>query len=296
MKKTNNPLIAIMKQHVKFIRLPTNGIIPYANCVFSGDPAEEVGISPRSSIDELQFNNPDALLNGSAISSCIENCVDTVQDADGLYISDVFALLLGIKLATDEKTYDIETECPKCAAKGVFSRDIEGLLESSTLLSEPVTLEVSGITVHLRPNTWGFYNKIQTKIFQQQKILKIIQDGIANNELDETDAFSTINNVFNTLTDLKFDLLANNIQYAELPNGQGVIDSPEMIREWVNTIKTEQIEVLGEKTRYLNSVIGVDSTMPVQCSKCNHEWELTGLQFNPSHFFVRSSLSQNRKK
>ena len=108
--KKINPLVEAMKTKNVFVRIPSNGILEYDPTIFSTSTKEELGISGRTSKDELLFHVPDALMNCKAVSECIENCVEEVNNANGLYIPDIYTLLLGIKLASGEKNYDIESK------------------------------------------------------------------------------------------------------------------------------------------------------------------------------------------
>lgn len=294
--KKINPLVEAMKTKNVFVRIPSNGILEYDHSIFSTSTKDEIGITGRSSKDELRFHVPDALMNGKAVSECIESCVEEVNDADGLYLPDVYTLLLGIKLASGEKTYDIEAKCPNCEKKGSFTREIEPLLDDATLLYEEVKVDLdNGITIYLAPNTWGFYNSVNERLFRQQYMLKVITDGIKSNELDEKDAVEQVNKIYENLLKYKHDLIANCIRVATLPDGRE-IDDKEQIREFVDCFTTEQITLMKEKIDFLNNKLGIDETFPVVCSDCAHEWDITKLEYDPSIFFGRNFSTQTKAK
>ena len=294
--KKINPLVEAMKTKNVFVRIPSNGVLEYPPEIFSTSTKEELGITGRTSKDELRFHVPDALMNGKAVSGCIESCVEEVNDADGLYLPDVYTLLLGIKLASGEKTYDIEAICPKCSKKWSFTREIEPLIEDAKLLYEEVQVEFdNGIVVFLAPNTWGFFNEVNQKLFRQQYMLKVISDGIKKGELEEKDAAEQVNVIYDNLLKYKHDLIANCIRHVVLPDGRE-IDDKEQIREFVDCFKTDQITVMKEKIDFLNNELGIEETFPVVCSDCGHEWDITKLEYDPSIFFGRNFSTQPKTK
>jgi len=294
--KSVNPLVEAMKTKNAFVRIPSNGVLEYKKNVFDGTTGDEIGISGRTSKDELMFQSPDALMNGKAVSSCIENCVEQVISADGLYLPDVYTLLLGIKLASGEKSYDIEAVCPKCSKKGAFTREITPLIENAELLYDLQTITFdNGLILTITPNTWGFYNKINEKLFQKQYILKVVKEGLESKQLEEKDAAEQIDIVFKELIELQNDLAGNCIKSVELPDGR-VITDEKHIREFIDCFSTEQMKQLKEKMSYLNNGIGIDNVFPVQCSDCKHEWDINQLEYDPSNFFGQSFSVPPSKK
>ena len=294
--KKINPLVEAMKTKNVFVRIPSNGILEYDPTIFSTSTKEDWGISGRTSKDELLFHVPDALMNGKAVSECIENCVEEVNNANGLYLPDIYTLLLGIKLASGEKTYDIESKCPHCDKKGSFTREIEPLLESATLMYEDVTAEFeNGVVVFLSPNTWGFYNAVNERLFRQQYMLKVLNEGLVKGELDEHDAREQVSKIYDNLLKYKHDLIANCIRYVVLPDGREINDQVQ-IREFVDCFTTAQIAMMKEKIDFLNNELGIDETFPVVCSECGHEWDITKLEYDPSIFFGRNFSTQPKTK
>lgn len=290
----SNPLLQYIQQAEVFTRLPTEGIL-YAPDVIDISPEEEIGICGRSAKDEMLFNNPDALMNGKAVSSVIANCVQAVKKPEELFIPDVEALLMAIKAASGEKEYDMEITCPSCEKKGSFTRNIPHLLETATLLHEAPFVMIGELKVYLQPSTWKFHNFIGNETFKIKKTLQIID---THNDISDEKAKEIMSNCFDKMTDLHYEIMVTNIVKVVIPSELGepvsVIDK-ESIREWVNKLSTSDIKVILDKMEELNNM-GVSKTQEVQCKYCEHVWEVTDLVFDPSHFFAKCFSSQHTKK
>lgn len=287
-----NPLSKYTKVEVLYTKLVTNNIIKYPKNVLTNEGIE-CGICARSARDELMFNNPDALMNGEAVSNVIENCVPNVLNAKKLYIPDVEMLLIGIKLATKETEYQIEVDCPNCGHHGAFERDLRFLLDSAELLDEQPTLvleDVGGLLLKFKPHTWEEYSNFGLKMFQEQKAASVIE---SNEDMTDEEKMKIFTNIFEAMTKLSFEMIVANIESIETVDGT-VITEKNFISEWLGEQPAYILKQIREKADYINNV-GVSHEMSVGCSSCDHEWTLTNLQFDPSNFFVSSFSSQVQK-
>lgn len=277
-----NPLSKYTKVEVLYTRLVTNDVIKYPEGVLV-NPTVECGICARSARDELMFNNPDALMNGEAVVNVIENCVPNIKDAHKLFVPDVELLLIGIKLATKEKEYQVEVDCPNCGHHGAFERDLDYLLNSAELLEEQPILvleEVGGLVLKFRPHTWEEYSKFGLSMFQEQKKAKVLE-GM---EMSDDDKMKEFTKIFEVMTQLSFDMVVANIESIETSDGDMITDKG-FISEWLGEQPTFVLKQIRDKADYLNG-IGVSHEMDVGCSECGHEWVLDNLQFDPSNFFA----------
>lgn len=275
-----NPLSQYTKIPIKFTKLISNRKVPYKDGVINPD-IEEFGICARSARDEMAFNNPDALLNGQAVRNVIENCVKDIKNADELYLPDVELLLIGIKLATKESSYEIETACPECGKVGAFERDLNGLFEGASFITEEpkLILEDSGLVLYMKPHTWKQHTHFSTKSFQQQKSAQLADLATTDEE-----KLKIINKIFGDMAELQFEMLLGLISKIDCPNDVVVTD-PEFIRDWLSDLDRNTVSMIMEKSRELNTC-GIEKTMEVGCSECHHTWTLEDLKFDPSSFFV----------
>lgn len=283
MTKSTNPLM-MYKPHPKVhVKLPTMGVFYKEGVVDLSD--HEIGICAMSAKDEMALNNPEALMNGRAITAVIENCVDAIKDAGELAASDIEVLLLGIRLASGNKSYEVGGICPECGQKGVFERDIDAVLAAvEHVQEEPVEVLDTGLIVHLKPNTWKSHSNIQQMAFQRQRLVAVAQDD----EMDMETRKQIFQEVFDGMIEINMLLIADSINYIETPEGN--VDNPQFIREYIEMLDKNTIKSMSAKIEELNS-IGAPHEMDVVCSnpECNHEWTLDGLRYDPSHFFAQSS-------
>ena len=280
-----NPLSKYTKVEVLYTKLVSNDIIKYPEGVLNNGTIE-CGICARSARDELMFNNPDALMNGEAVASVIENCVPNIGNARKLFVPDVELLLIGIKLATKENDYQIEVDCPECGHHGAFERNLQILLDSAELLEEQPELileDVGGLVLKFKPHIWEEYSVFGQKMFQEQKKARMLEDLEDMSDEDKMEHFSAI---FESMTKLSFEMIVANIDSIETVDGD-IIREREFIAEWLGEQPAFILKQIREKADYINNV-GVSHDMDVGCSSCGHEWTIENLQFDPSNFFVQS--------
>lgn len=278
-----NPLLAYRPHPRVYVKLPTCGAYYSDDVLDTRD--HEIGVCAMSAKDEMLLNNPEALMNGRALSQVIENCVPSVKNAIELTASDVEVLMLAIRQASGHKSYEVGGVCPGCGQKGVFERDIDTVINMCTYHTEEL-VEVldTGLTVHLRPNSWKSHSTIQQMAFQRQRMMQMIADP----DLDPEYKKSILQEIFDGMVELNMMLLADCISYIESPEGN--VDSKEFIREYIELLDKDTLNKMSEKIEKLNN-IGAPHTMDVLCSnpECQHEWEITGLRYDPSDFFAQSS-------
>jgi len=79
-----------------YVRIPSQGAFnPDMEQSMSG----ELAIMAMTGRDETMIKNPDALLNGEAVTSVIKSCVPGIKEPSELPITDIDTLLIAIKIA-----------------------------------------------------------------------------------------------------------------------------------------------------------------------------------------------------
>lgn len=280
-----NPLSKYTKIENLFIKLSTNGVIKYDETVLSNHMGE-IGVCARSARDELMLNTTDALMNGTAIASVIENCVPSILDAKKLFVPDVEQILVAIKLATKERSYQIEATCPneECKRHGAFDRDLEYLSNTVTYLEEVPVLSLddgSGLVLTFRPHTWEEHSSFGVRMFNAQKGTQMLEQNEELTQEEKTEYFSKI---VEDITQMNFDMVVANIDKIETPDGD-VVSDKEFINEWLGSQPAYVLSSIREKVLEFD-FIGMNHSLDVQCSGCGHEWTIDNIVFDPSHFFV----------
>lgn len=278
-----NPLLAYRPHPRVYVKLPSCGAY-YAEGVLDTKD-HEIGVCAMSAKDEMMLNNPEALMNGRALCNVIENCVPAIKNALELTSADVEVLMLAIRLASGHKTYEVGGACPKCEQKGVFERDIDSVLQSCTYHKEEATAVLdTGLIVHLRPNSWRSHSTIQQMAFQRQRMMQMIGDP----DLDPEYKKNILQEIFDGMVELNMMLLADCISYIETPEAS--VSDTKFIREYIELLDKDTLNKMSTQIETLNN-IGAPHTMSVVCSnpECQHEWDITGLRYDPSDFFAQSS-------
>lgn len=277
-----NPLSQYTKIEEIFTKLVSNDVIKYGEGVLA--KGVKCGVCARSARDEIMLNSPDALISGDAISRVIENCVPNVLDADQLYVNDVEQLLIAIKVATKEGTYDVNVECPECEHKGRFERDLSYLLETSQSFDEqPVITLDNGLSVYFRPFTWAEYSDFSTRMFTEHQRTRYIE---STDDIPEDQKVEIFKDVFEKMTQMNYDMITATVQKIVTPDDMEVTDK-EFIEEWLSSQPKAVLKIIREKMDEVLEV-GISHEMDVACSSCNHEWTIEGLKYDPAHFFANS--------
>lgn len=276
-----NPLSKYTKIEVVSTELSSNGVLKYKPNVAKDT---HCGVCARSARDELMFNNPEFLLNGEAVVNVIQNCVENIENARDLFVQDVEQLLVAIKLATGEETYDVGAVCPKCETEGVFERDLQFLLDTVKVLEEETIFYMdSGLNVHFRPHTWGESNKFALKAFQVQQQIKSLEAQV---DMTDDQKVQAISPLLTTIARLQVDSALCSVTYIETPDDERVSDR-KVIQEWLESLTSTDYKQIMQYIEKSNE-FGISHEMECECT-CGHKWVMTGMQMDPSSFFVQRS-------
>ena len=142
-KNTQNPLSAYFRAPKLYTKLPSGGQF-YDEGIIDADAVnEELAIYPMTTKDELLLKNPDALLNGEAVSSLIKSCVPQIKKPKKLYSADVDALLIAIRGASSGDDVDVAAKCPKCETTTDLTVSVEQSLLTMEELNEEYSITLS---------------------------------------------------------------------------------------------------------------------------------------------------------
>lgn len=282
-----NPLAKYTKIEVLTAKLISNDVIKYPDGVL-GNKGIKVGVCSRSARDEIVLNTPDMLMSGDAVTRVIENCCPNILNADELFVNDIEQILIAIKVATKEDTYDINIKCPECGHEGRLERDLNLLLNTVTYINKiPSIILDNGLTIELKPLTWKEQCDINERMFNIQSKSKYFDNNETMSDEEKTSAF--ISEIFEPITKVNFDSIVYSISKIITPDGDEVTER-EFISEWIGGQAKDVLkQIQDEINKLLN--IGIDHTMNVECSECKHEWDVDGLVYDITRFFDLSFSS-----
>ena len=283
MAKSNNPLSGYFRAPKLYTRLPSGGRF-YTDEVVELGESREVAVYALTAKDEAILKNPDALLNGEAVSQIIKSCVPAVKKPRKMMSSDIDTLLVAIQGATYGDDIDVKGKCPICAKECSGIASIEGALESMSTLEETYTFEtVSGLTIEVKPFSYDSTIKAGIANFQSTRSLQ----SLASIE-DELEQLKAFNSSFVRMASVNFDLTVDSvasISGTDENGGEFVVTDITQIREFLENCETtigKEIEKTIEKI----SKIGVNKLVQLECDEHGTFEQEVG--FDPVNFFTAS--------
>ena len=124
---TNNPLKQYFRRPVIYLKLPSGGT-GYPPGVVNIPESGELPIYPMTAIDEITSKTPDALFSGTAVVELIKSCIPDIKDPWSINSTDLDAILVAIKSATQGNDFEIESTCPACGEAATYGINLIGIL------------------------------------------------------------------------------------------------------------------------------------------------------------------------
>ena len=265
-----------------YVRLPSQGAFnPDIEQSMSG----ELAVMAMTGRDETMVKNPDALLNGEAVTSMIKSCVPGIKEPKDIPITDIDTLLIAIKIATSGEEHEVSATCPKCNTNNRGNVNLRNILPTAKLLESeyPVTLD-SGVTCYLRPYTFKMQTEIALAAFDETKTLQ----NLTREKEINSESMAIYNKSFRKMAEMSVGLLAKSIIKVVTPDGEEVTD-PNEIYDFVQNIDSAAAKKLDEVLSKINN-LDIDKRLDMVCSneECKNNWT-TEVDFNPTDFFAVGS-------
>ena len=151
MSNTPNPLSGYFRSPKLYVKLPTGGKF-YTKDVVEYPDAGELPVFPMTAKDEIIMKNPDALLNGEAVTQLITSCVPNVKDVRKMISNDVDVLLVAIQGATNGDDIEVNAQCPTCQETVTGIASVEGAIETMVELEDVYDVPTtSGLSIKIKP-------------------------------------------------------------------------------------------------------------------------------------------------
>ena len=276
---------------------------------------DEVEVFPMLPKDELMLYNPDALLSGQATINLLKSCCPSILNVEKLFYPDANILLLAIKRATYGNEHKQSHMCPKCKEiveklshgtekdkkeldrllkehkitnhEEEFIFDIDNLLASATHLKSNYEVKIDNLLYNLKPHTIKIKEQYSILSLQRSKLLKMYKETLERQEelpdSEKNEMINTITDIQSKMIDANNEIFAESINFIKLPDDSIVTDK-NMITEFIANSKTNVINKLSDEIYKINAV-GLPTTIKVNCSFCNHEFEVPLIGYNQSDFF-----------
>lgn len=282
MSKSNNPLSGYFRAPKLYTKLPSGGRF-YSDDVVDLSETNEVAVYALTAKDEAILKNPDALLNGEAVSQIIKSCIPAVKMPRKMLSSDIDTLLVAIQGATYGDDIDVKGKCPVCGVECTGVASVEGALETMNVLEDVYEFETaSGLTVEVKPFSYESTIKAGIANFQSTRSLQSLAS--IDDELEQLKAF---NNSFVRMASVNFDLTVDAVASIK-GNNEGeefVVRDPSQIREFLENCEATIGKEI-EKTITEISKIGVNKKVQLECEEHGTFEQEVG--FDPVNFFTAS--------
>jgi len=275
MSVENNPLKQYFRRPSIYLKLPSKGI-GYPPGVLSMPESGELPIFPMTAIDEISSKTPDALYNGTAVADIIKSCVPSIRDPWQIISTDLDAILVAIRIATNGNEMDIESSCPKCSEESKYGVNLSMILNNFKAgdYSEPIQL--NDLKIKFRTLSYKELTQNSTKQFEIQRMLM----NLAGIE-DSDEKANKSNQLLKIIADSTIQVLATTIESISTP--EIVVTEREYILDFLQNTDKKVFDVIKDKSLSLR-----DSTqtkpLHITCNSCQHEYDQT-FTLNVSDFF-----------
>jgi hypothetical protein len=272
---SNNPLQQYFRRPSLYLKLPSLGIGYPANAIDLPDN-KELPVYPMTAIDEITTRTPDALFNGTAVVDLIKSCVPNIKDPWCVLQSDIDAILLAIKIASNGNTMEMSTVCPSCQEDNKYDVELSGLLAKMKAGDYQTLVDVNGLKIKFKALNYKKINETSTNQFNVQFELNQIQKMEEGPEKDKQSSM-----LVKKMNALAMDLVLDSIEYIKTDDAT-VIDK-NYIQEFLANCDIKTYDFLKEKTISLRQE-SESKPLKFKCISCGHEYEQP-FNINVSDFF-----------
>lgn len=278
---THNPLFKNFRQPAIYIKLPSNGSF-WPEDSIQLPVTGEVAVYPMTAKDEIVLKTPDALMNGAGLVSVIQSCCPAISNAWDCPSIDLDTLLISIRIASYGETMSVSSNCSYCKAENEHQANLQHILAKLQAPDYSKPIVVEGLSIFVKPQKYFDFNKRNLIEFEEQQLLKLIQQTNVN-ETEKAVLQIQLDNHLSKILELNFQLLTTSTTKIVTEDGVEVTN-PEFISEFYQNSKAIVTRTVQQKIKEVSQDI-VIKPFPVACSECSKEYKVE-LTFDYSHFFV----------
>jgi hypothetical protein len=274
-----NPLSKHFRQPALYIKLPSQGRW-YPDGAVEIPATGEIPVYAMTARDEITMKTPDALLNGSSTVHVIESCCPNIKDAWKMPSVDLDSILLSIRLASYGKAMEFTSTCPHCGTQNEQAIDVSVILDKIGPADYSKPIQVNGLQITLKPQSYEDYNKNNLLNFQEQRILQVV----SNESLSEEEKTKQFDELFQRLIETGINQVGKSIANITLDDGT-VVDDKDYIHEFLDNCDRSVWEAIKNE---LDRIKAADTYNKVNivCSneECQKEFN-TPFVFEQTNFF-----------
>lgn len=272
----NNPLKQYFRRPSIYLKLPSKGL-EYSAEVISMPENGEIPIYPMTAIDEITSKTPDSLYNGTAVADIIRSCVPAIKDPWKISSTDLDAILVAIRIATNGNDMEIETHCPKCDEDFKYGINLSFILNNFVAGDYSNPINMGDLKIKFRPLNYKELTENAVRQFEIQKALTMLTAMDEGPEKDKksSDLFKTI--AFSTL-----DIIASTVD--SISSDEFTVTEKAYILDFLQNADKRIVEKIKEKSLSLRETTQM-KPLNVKCVGCGHDYDQM-FTLNVSDFFV----------
>jgi len=229
-----------------------------------------------TAIDEITSKTPDSLYNGTAVAEIIKSCVPNIIDPWKINSTDLDAILVGIRIATNGNEMDIETHCPSCDEDFKYGINLAVILNNFLPGDYSKPMVIGDLQIKFRPLNYRELTANAIRQFEIQRALVNINslDDGPEKEKKSSDLFKTI--ALSTI-----ELIANTID--SIVTNEIVVTEKAYILDYLQNTDKKIVDAIKEKSLSLRETTQM-KPLEIDCNGCNHHYTQP-FTLNVSDFF-----------
>jgi hypothetical protein len=271
----DNPLRQYFRRPATYIRLPSNYEY-YDETIISVPENGDLPVYPMTAIDEITAKTPDALFNGSAVVDVIKSCIPSILNPWKIISTDIDAIMLAIRIASNGEEMSITCSCPKCNSVADYSVNLTNIMQSKKKVDYSSSLKLRDLEIKFRPLTYTEINKNKMSQFEIQKMMVEL-----SSLEDEEEKIAKTKIAMGNLNKIMNDILTSTIEYIRTP--ETTVTNREFIKEFLDGCDKKTNNAIKEYSIDLRSKNEL-KPLKILCNECKHEYE-QALVLNMSDFF-----------
>ena len=231
--------------------------------------------------DEIILKTADALINGTATTDMIQSCIPNIKNAWDMPRIDLDAILIAIRIASYGDKLDVDVKCPKCQTVDSYEADLHYLMENIHLPDYNHSLNINGIYLNFKPQSYAQYNKASLESFEQRRLVTQLTTA----DFPEQERAKQMKDIIKRVTEINVIQLTDNIESILI--GDSKVIERAMIEEFLQNTDLETFTAIKNKINELNASYKMPN-MRVHCKNCQHEFE-SSIELDPATFFAPGS-------
>jgi hypothetical protein len=282
-----NPLVKHFRQPKIYLRLPSKGYF-YDSSVIEKTENDEYPVLAMTAKDEIKIKTPDALLNGQATVDVIQSCVPNIKNAWRISNIDLDAILIAIRIATYGETMDLTFNLPNTELERTYQVDLRLLLDQLISKEFNHLIVNDDFKIEIAPLTYKDFTDTALKTFEQQRILKMLNDEA----MTEEEKLKVFNDSFEKLTDINLQTVMKSIVSIQFQD-EAPVTNKQHIAEFFNNSDKDFFQMIlnhndTEKKKFSIKPLTVKTTEEEQNLGAPAEFTVP-ISFDQSNFFAKGS-------